>query len=94
MPVSTCQEDVQAAAWDEFLGSSPRGQFQQSTGWAQVKAREGWSAVREYLDPTAPRSGGFQLLWKKSRLGRVGYVSKGPVLPEETETVVSPPSRR
>jgi len=74
-----------AAAWDEFLASSARGQFQQTSGWAQVKAREGWSAVREYLDPIGPRSGGFQLLWKQSRLARIGYVSKGPVLPEETE---------
>jgi hypothetical protein len=80
---------ARAAAWDEFLASSPRGQFQQATGWAEVKAREGWSAVNEYLDPTAPRSGGFQLLWKQSRLVRIGYVSKGPVLPEETEAAVS-----
>ena len=24
--------------------------------------------------------GGFQLLWKKTRFGRIGYISKGPVL--------------
>jgi hypothetical protein len=86
--------DSSATAWDDFLASSARGQFQQTSAWAQVKAREGWSAAREYLDPIGPRSGGFQLLWKQSRLARIGYVSKGPVLPEETEAAVSVAIRR
>ena len=77
-----------AVAWDEFLLESPRGQFQQTSGWAQVKSREGWSAVREYLDPAEPRSGGFQLLWKHAKFTRIGYVSKGPVLPAETAAAV------
>ena len=81
--------DATAKAWDEFLASSPRGQFQQSSGWAQVKAGEGWSAFREYLDPADPSSGGFQLLWKQSRFARIGYVSKGPVLPQETAEAVN-----
>ena len=89
MPLSTTEGVSTTAAWDEFVDSSARGQFQQTSGWAQVKAREGWSAVREYLDPIGPRSGGFQLLWKRSALARIGYVSKGPVLPEETEPVVN-----
>lgn len=77
-----------ALAWDRFLSECARGQFQQSSGWAAVKALDGWSAVREYLDPADPASGGFQLLWKRSRVGRIGYVSKGPVLPDETEQAV------
>jgi hypothetical protein len=76
------------AGWDEFLALSPRGQFQQASGWARVKALDGWSAVREYMDPAEPGSGGFQLLWKRSRLARIGYVTKGPVLPEETQPAV------
>lgn len=80
--------ETSTSSWDVFLGSSPRGQFQQAGGWARVKALDGWSAVREYLDPNEPGSGGFQLLWKRSRLARIGYVSKGPVLPGETEAAV------
>lgn len=86
--MSSTDNDSAAEAWDEFLASSARGQFQQRSGWAQVKALEGWSSVREYLGPAGPRSGGFQLLWKQSGLARIGYVSKGPVLPEETEAAV------
>jgi Acetyltransferase (GNAT) domain len=89
VPVSATGGDRTAAAWDEFVDSSPRGQFQQTSGWARLKAREGWSAAREYLDPIAPCSGGFQLLWKQSRFARIGYVSKGPVLPEETQVAVN-----
>lgn len=75
--------------WDDFLASCPRGQFQQSCGWAQAKALEGWASVREYLDPRNPASGGVQLLWKRRGVVRVGYVSKGPVLSDETEATVS-----
>ena len=87
-PVSMNSRDGTAKAWDEFLASSRRGQFQQSSGWADVKAGEGWSAVRDAVSPMEPGAGGFQLLWKPSTLARIGYVSKGPVLPEETETAV------
>jgi hypothetical protein len=87
--VSCCSPGTECASrWDAFVDSCPRGQFQQSTAWATVKAIEGWSATREYLEAEAPASGGFQLLWRRSRFGRIGYVSKGPVLPEETPTAV------
>ena len=81
-------QDSPTSTWDAFLASSPRGQFQQASGWARVKALDGWSAAREYMDPADPGSGGFQLLWKHSRAARIGYVSKGPVLPDETESAV------
>ena len=80
--------DSTTAAWDEFLASSPRGQYQQASGWAHVKALDGWATAREYLNRSDPRAGGFQLLWKPSRFGRIGYVSKGPVLPVESELAV------
>ena len=86
--MNNAPSDGTAAAWDEFLESCPRGQFQQASAWARLKGLEGWSAVRGYADPAGPASGGFQLLWKPSRLGRIGYVSKGPVLPDETEAAV------
>lgn len=87
--VSAGSAEASPADWDAYLASCPRGQFQQTSGWAQVKAREGWSAVREWQGPEELASGGFQLLWKESRFGRLGYVSKGPVVPEETEAAVN-----
>lgn len=68
------------AVWDRFLEATPEGQFQQASGWAKVKARDGWSVERRLHGPEAAPIGGFQLLWKRSRLGRIGYVSKGPVV--------------
>ena len=89
MPAGANGKDGTTAAWDDFLESSPLGQFQQTSGWAQVKALEGWSAVREPVSLHGPSLGGFQLLWRRTKLASVGYMSKGPVLAEESEPAVS-----
>lgn len=73
-----------APRWDEFLRECPRGQFQQSSKWAAVKAQDGWQCHRRLAAGSEPAAGGVQLLWKSSRLGRIGYVSKGPVLASES----------
>ena len=86
--------DSTADAWDAFLTSSPRGQFQQMSGWARVKALDGWSMAREYMEPTDPFPGGFQLLWKRAGPARIGYVSKGPVLADESAPAVDSAIRR
>jgi peptidoglycan pentaglycine glycine transferase (the first glycine) len=75
--------------WDAFLERSPLGQFQQSSGWARVKALDGWQVHRVYANSQRPGEGGLQLLWKRSRFGRIGYVSKGPILPAETPAAVN-----
>lgn len=65
--------------WDEFLLGTPEGQFQQSTAWAAAKALEGWQAARAELRQEDEILGGFQLLYKRRRGVKIGYVSKGPV---------------
>jgi hypothetical protein len=70
--------------WDDFLRSTPCGQFQQSGLWADFKAGEGWSHHRVILTVGEAIVAGFQVLWKKTRLGRIGYVSKGPIMRTET----------
>ena len=67
------------AVWDDFLRSTPCGQFQQSSLWAQYKAGEGWTHHRIVLTKEERVVGGFQILWKRSRYLRIGYVSKAPV---------------
>jgi peptidoglycan pentaglycine glycine transferase (the first glycine) len=74
--------------WDEFLERTPLGQFQQSSKWAQIKAHDGWKSQRIPVDPADPQAGGLQLLWKSTKFGNIGYVSKGPVLREETPRFV------
>ena len=38
--------DPDRAAWDSFVADSPRGSYLQTSAWAQVKAANGWSALR------------------------------------------------
>lgn len=71
-------------AWEQFLESTPRGQYQQSLRWARVKQGEGWDFRLSTWGPTGQIEGGFLLLIKATRLGRVGFVNKGPVLAQET----------
>jgi hypothetical protein len=66
--------------WDKFLQESPLGQFQQSAIWSQTKNTEGWNPVRVVLTVDEELVGGFQMLWRSSWRGRIGYVSKGPVV--------------
>lgn len=77
-----------AEAWEAFLESTELGQFQQSARWARVKALDGWRLQRVLFNNQEVSAGGLQLLWKRSRLGNIGYVSKGPVLASETPAIV------
>jgi CelD/BcsL family acetyltransferase involved in cellulose biosynthesis len=72
--------EMDDAPWDKFLQQSPLGQFQQSAIWARVKEVEGWKPVRVVVTIDEEMVGGFQLLWRSSRPGRMGYVAKGPVV--------------
>ncbi len=72
--------DLQDEAWDAWLEKEPHGQFQQTAGWASAKAVEGWRPLRLILEEGGEPVAGFQVLWRRGRLGRIGYVSKGPVL--------------
>lgn len=67
-------------AWDKFLENTALGHFQQSTGWARVKAAEGWSCVRVLLCHGDAIHAGFQLLYARKQFLILGYVSKGPVI--------------
>jgi len=75
---SSSSASLEDPAWESFLQSTPLGHFQQSAMWAQYKAHEGWQAERIVFSDGAGVLAGFQLLWRRSRLGRIGYISKGP----------------
>ena len=68
--------------WDAFLQSTSLGQYQQSSMWARYKASEGWQPLRCLFTDDGRILGGFQILCKKTRFGRVGYIPKGPVFPD------------
>jgi hypothetical protein len=71
--------------WDSFLRATALGQFQQTTGWGRAKESERWRPHRVHLLSGECLMGGFSLFWRPARLGNIGYVSKGPVLENETD---------
>lgn len=72
----TSQDDE----WDRFLQKNPAGEFEQTCCWAEVKKIEGWGCQRVVMIRKKAILGGFQILWRKTRWGRIGYVTKGPVV--------------
>ena len=72
-------------AWDSFLLCSPLGEFQQSSAWARWKRLGGWIPARTLLKSDGRVVGGFQMLWRSTRFGRIGYVSRGPAVQPETD---------
>ncbi len=68
-------------SWDSFLNSTPGGQFEQTGLWAQTKKLNGWSCLRVVLTCKENIIAGFQILMKtKQFIGKIGYISKGPVV--------------
>ena len=74
--------------WDNFLLGDPHGEYQQSGMWAALKRVEGWRCSRTVLRVGPKIIGGYQLLWRNFRWGRIGYVSRGPVPAGENEQLV------
>jgi hypothetical protein len=66
--------------WDGFLEGTNLGQFQQTSGWAIVKAADGWKLARSVVARSGAIIGGVQLLWKQKGPFRIGYATKGPVV--------------
>lgn len=73
-------DGVDNPEWDAFLESSKFGHYQQSSMWARAKGCEGWRVERVMLIDGRGILGGAQILWRNSRLGRIGYLSRGPVI--------------
>jgi lipid II:glycine glycyltransferase (peptidoglycan interpeptide bridge formation enzyme) len=67
-------------SWDTFVANSPAGQYEQTCAWAHAKSIEGWHPLRISLFSNGKVLGGAQILYKSvSVLGKIAYVSKGPI---------------
>ncbi len=90
-PLVACiSREFDDPVWDRFLSSTPLGQFQQSTIWARAKAAEGWQPLRILILSRNTIVSGFQIMGRPAwrGRGRIGYISKGPiVLPEHPSAV-------
>jgi lipid II:glycine glycyltransferase (peptidoglycan interpeptide bridge formation enzyme) len=67
-------------AWDAFITAAPLGSYLQLSGWAQVKAVNGWRSTRLLVDGAAGQVGA-QVLVRRPRLVPWGfaYAPRGPV---------------
>jgi lipid II:glycine glycyltransferase (peptidoglycan interpeptide bridge formation enzyme) len=69
-----------AEEWDRFLESLPDSHHLQTSLWAERKRPSGWDASRLVLRQGGTPVAGLQILHRPvSRLGRIGYVPRGPV---------------
>jgi len=69
--------------WDQFLQATPLGHFEQSTLWAEAKRCEGWWPLRVLLTLDGQLAGGAQILVRRTRFGKVGYINRAPVVVPE-----------
>jgi peptidoglycan pentaglycine glycine transferase (the first glycine) len=87
------------AEWDRFVESSDPGSYLQLSGWAQVKAVNGWTAEHVLVAPaaaedaaTAPRPApvGAQVLLRRPRPlpWAFAYAPRGPVTTEWSAATV------
>ncbi len=70
------------AAWDAFVAAHPHGSILQTTNWARLKNRFGWSSQRVWLKRDGQFVAGAQVLYKSSGLGlaKIGYIPHGPLV--------------
>lgn len=74
-------ERAEQPEWDRFVAGAPSGHHVQTTMWGRVKASMGWSAIRVIARRDGQIVGGAQVLHRPlTRIGRIGYVSHGPLV--------------
>lgn len=70
------------AAWDAFVAAHPHGSLLQTTNWARLKNRFGWSSHRVWLKQDGRFVAGAQVLFRSRALGmaKLGYIPHGPLV--------------
>ena len=74
--------ETTTTAWDGFVEANPLGSYLQLSGWAEVKAVNGWTSRRLHAaDGDAPAVGAQVLLRRPGPLPwAFAYAPRGPVL--------------
>lgn len=70
------------AEWDAFVAGHPNGSILQTTNWARLKNRFGWTSERVWMRRDGRLVGGAQVLFRSMALGivKMGYVPHGPLV--------------
>ncbi len=82
-------QNIEDPEWDSFLAKTPDGHHVQTGLWAQIKSTLGWQMVRIKFKNKEILVAGAQILFRTIPVfGRVGYVSKGPLLASDDPNLV------
>lgn len=70
------------AEWDAFVAAHPQGSILQTTNWARLKGRFGWTSERVWVRREGRLVAGAQVLFRAAALGmvRIGYIPHGPLV--------------
>lgn len=70
------------AEWDAFVAAHPRGSILQTTNWARLKSRFGWSSQRVWMRRDGRLVAGAQVLFRSVAVGivKLGYIPHGPLV--------------
>lgn len=70
------------AEWDRFVATHPQGSILQTTNWARLKNRFGWTSHRVWLRQNGRLIAGAQVLFRSLALGmaRFAYIPHGPLV--------------
>jgi len=71
------------AAWDDFLEQDPLGHHAQTSAWGRARASIGWMPIRLVVSQDGKVVAGAQMVRRPMPVGgEVGFVHRGPVVPE------------
>ncbi|MEI2611987.1 MAG: peptidoglycan bridge formation glycyltransferase FemA/FemB family protein [Candidatus Promineifilaceae bacterium] len=78
------------AEWDAFVANHPCGSILQTTHWAMLKGRFGWTPQRVWLKKDGQLIAGAQLLIRSVAFGlvKMAYIPHGPLVNWEDEEQV------
>jgi peptidoglycan pentaglycine glycine transferase (the first glycine) len=75
--------------WDSYLENHSNGHYTQSSLWGMLKANYGWQVFRILIKEGEDILGGAQLLTKDLPIyGKIGYITKGPLVNGEDDKVI------
>ncbi|MCA9897500.1 MAG: peptidoglycan bridge formation glycyltransferase FemA/FemB family protein [Ardenticatenaceae bacterium] len=70
------------AEWDEFVANHPHGSILQTTNWARLKNRFGWTSHRVWMRKDGELIAGAQVLYRSVAAGlvKMAYIPHGPMV--------------
>jgi lipid II:glycine glycyltransferase (peptidoglycan interpeptide bridge formation enzyme) len=83
-------DDPDDPAWDDFLEQAPGGHHAQTSAWGRARASIGWMPIRVVVSHDGRVVGGAQMVRRPMPGGGdVGFVHRGPVVPQDRPDLVA-----